>query len=553
MDQKSQSPYNPYERRDPLKRLPCDVYVDILSRLTPKEIIGCERVSGWWRECIEEWTTTTGYLHMLGPVGYKELMDDPKEKRMSHAQLKEYLHKVYCMQKGIPSPSRAIRKVNMFCASRDVVAWTAWRGFPCTGASYVKKDDDICWRLATGRTTQIVSAGDVFPGHSRPVIVVRLQANNAATLLIHLETVRAGSRSIRAAVYSLRERRVLWHRDYSIPWAHPFNGHQENINACVPYLLGEWVVYTATWKKDDKYMLEAYDFSTGERLYESPVLHADWAWRQQAFEVYRTDNTVHSKVIEPAPGKEVILQFLNATATASGSVKYTGFEAIQGSTGRVLSSINDLWRHPSRAFVHAPTRQLALVYVGIQGTNPGALAGYTVHVVQRLSFTPDRGFSFLCLDAVIVDDNQIPLWLAVSPLFKFFGISPFFQTAFSLESACPNEHPLIPDYPLFSYPLIPTESSSLRHAADTQVRSELRLPPDAPGIRHCYELGDRVRVILPKGPNDTAIPVEQTLPAIIRMPHDPICFTDDGNLISCYGVDASLVSVTHHLPGLDPW
>lgn len=100
MDQNSQSPYNPHNKRDPFKGLPFDVYVDVLSKLTPKEIIRCERVSPWWRECIEEWTSTTGYLHMLGPVGYKELMDDPKEKRMSHTQLKEYCKLYYSLHVG---------------------------------------------------------------------------------------------------------------------------------------------------------------------------------------------------------------------------------------------------------------------------------------------------------------------------------------------------------------------------------------------------------------------------------------------------------------------
>lgn len=353
----------------------------------------------------------------------------------------------------------------------------------------------------------------------------------------------------RAAVYSLRERRVLWHREYSTSWAYPFNAREEHINTCVPYLLGESVVYTATWKKDDKYVLEAYDFRTGQRLYESPVLHADWARCQQAFELYRKDNTVHSKVVEAAPGKEVVLQLRDATPTASGVVKCTGFDAIQGGNGRLLSSITKLWLHPSRVFVHTPTRQLALVYVGIQGTNPGALASYTVHVVQRFSFTPDRGFSFLCVDAVIVDGNQIPSKWAVSPRCKFFGISPFFQTAFWLELPGPNENPLMYHYRLSSYPLVRTESSSLRNAADTQVRSELLLPPGAPGIRHCYELGDRVRVMFPTGP----IPVARNAGDILRIRPGGIWFTDDGTLMLRYRSDAYLVSFTQHPQGLDSW
>ncbi|KAL4914327.1 hypothetical protein BDW62DRAFT_145238 [Aspergillus aurantiobrunneus] len=262
----------------------------------------------------------------------------------------------------------------------------------------------------------------------------------------------------RDVVFCLRYERTLWSRDEQIA----LTGNAYRVRDINAYLLGRARVYTATWSPPHgKYVLEAYQWRQGGRLYESAVLPSNWA--QVNFPAqWEPLDIQHSKLMRPTNGRELILQInTDPNQYASGF----GVDIIRGLDGHLIRTIPFTGAVLPGIPIHLPTKQAVILEK--LSELPPELAGYSVIIMHRFFYDRQRGFPSSCADALLIHGNvyKIPQHQ------NLLQIDPF-RMAFFLPTGLGCKHRYAGA--IGSRAIIPTDDQPLCEAVQAAVETDYR-------------------------------------------------------------------------------
>ncbi|KAL4964206.1 F-box protein [Aspergillus stella-maris] len=328
-------------------------------------------------------------------------------------------------------------------------------------------------------------------------------------VLIHLQAWTEKRVLVKAAVFSLVEEKILFEREYSLKLDHESDFGGPPVEATIPYLLGESLVYTGTWSPQRrKYVLEAYDFRTQARVYESDVLSPDWLRDNTQRDFHRgapRGGALHRLGLIH-DGTELILQDFEIEDPKIPGDFPSGLHIISGTTGEKIQILQE----PTdtslmKVSINASADQLVIFgranYCGyVQPNDPewGFVQNYRYYTIRRFTRAKGGRFTLQCTDMLVIPPDLADE-MDVTKVIK--AVDPFNMTALvGARSAHNDPYQMCGYQELHGCPLVPTNDPQIYRAAKEVARykyQEVFKAPD-PKVRQCYVPGDLRKFTLPR-------------------------------------------------------
>ncbi|KAL4962510.1 F-box protein [Aspergillus stella-maris] len=382
-----------------------DIACRVFPYLLPAQIFRCEGVNRGWRGLVREWTTTHGYEIMV-QSDCKALAPTKSEDRMPYKRLKNHVKQTHCVETGRLLSVTVIDGIKACTLGQGEVAWFAQTKGET--ARWPEPPGGLFWRFQDELEDGCIQAKELFsPESPNTVGFTQLTANRKRTVLVHLETDTLSHRVVRAAVVSLQTKSIIFKRDYAFTLPLDYCESYERVNATIPYLLGDSRVYAGSWDpQKQKYLLEAYDLCTQQRLYRSDVLDPHWLWFNKEVVLYSeaTIGARFNKLARTANGTELILQL----SGAKRGIPYagTGIKIIAGDNGQCIqiipapdgTTVDQVFTHPS-------SKQIVIVNMTGSAQIWDVMRTYWPYTIHRFVRTAGGDFAYFPAEVVFGPDK----------------------------------------------------------------------------------------------------------------------------------------------------
>lgn len=249
-------------------------------------------------------------------------------------------------------------------------------------------------------------------------------------------------------------------------------------------------IYATTWHHTrGRWMLEAYHYTSQERLYTSDVLSESPHQGPRHLYQQQTVKLTYISPTEAACGEELLIQTSRPIGTYEELPRHDcRIDIIRGSNGLLVRRLENM--HPD-VISHPTTNQIAFVSTTIMPSNElqtqyPILQGKGVQVIWRYLYSSVTGLSDLYTDAVMIPDIQIGP-NARYPYREYsrgYAVNPFYMTALIESWIDPSDSER---FQIESCPLVPLNDIGTVTAMTAAVQQS---NPQRRGlqIRQCYIL-----------------------------------------------------------------
>ncbi|KAL2810302.1 hypothetical protein BJX63DRAFT_320836 [Aspergillus granulosus] len=282
-----------------------DVCIGIFKDFSLPEIVCFERVNRRWKEFVREWMESSSTrLQLLTP--WSSIASRAECNALSYVEIKRIIAMRHRLQNGHAASYTRLTHVSaspihiQITAAGDSMAWKHVRSEKYPECKRERVDDRRRGQPDAFIYSKLPHQGDRPDGHEheplvQPTILLslveeirgsveRFRTNAQGVLMINVKCWRQEWGKSRVIVYSPAENQLLW--EYP-------NEYSNDYNYVVPLEIGREHIYCAVPSVFNRHDLVAYNFRTGEPVYQTTSLF-----------LYNLPGTVHHPIcLCKSPGK----------------------------------------------------------------------------------------------------------------------------------------------------------------------------------------------------------------------------------------------------------
>ncbi|RDW86572.1 F-box protein [Aspergillus mulundensis] len=303
--------------RDPVQRLNEDTLNMIFDLIPSEDLFRLERVSHQWQAAIKTWIETFGFRTRF-PHTWSPGLN--LSSQLSYDHFKQRARRAYLMQCGRPTKVTELWNVQHFASSGDYVVWST-KTYSDVGG-FVRHN--IHWQCFAPERQELRNRPQVIPASYfySTARVDSLQINEDGVFLTHLN----GPLGLKCVVYSPVEKKTLWSGSDLLFQIYGCEERQR-----LPRFIGKSSIYSVARIRGE-YTVSAYDFRTGELLYESP----NYATQESMGLFCKKDVVENSIHICPTSGETELISSVHCKPDLDGAGKKTWVLILDGRTGTQL-------------------------------------------------------------------------------------------------------------------------------------------------------------------------------------------------------------------------